>query len=54
MNTKPCLTCKERHPGCHDACEKYQAAKKYLEDKKAESAAKGVTPSNFVRGGRYV
>ena len=29
-----CLDCPERHPACHDTCEKYKAAKQVWEAKK--------------------
>ena len=27
MRFKACMDCKERHPACHDRCERYQAEK---------------------------
>jgi hypothetical protein len=30
-----CKDCDQRHPGCHDKCEKYQAEKKVYEERKA-------------------
>lgn len=36
-----CKDCKKRYPGCHDHCEKYQAAKKEWETFK-ESRKLGV------------
>jgi len=29
-----CLNCPDRHPACHDKCEKYKAAKEVWEAKK--------------------
>ena len=30
-----CKDCDQRHPGCHDKCEKYQAEKKAYEERQA-------------------
>lgn len=39
----PCKDCPERHSGCHDHCERYQAAKRDSEARKAAAHAKKVT-----------
>ena len=35
MKIKSCIDCQDRHPACHDHCEKYLAEKaKHAEEKK--------------------
>ena len=29
-NKAPCRNCTERHPACHDTCEKYQEFQQYM------------------------
>ena len=36
MTIGVCKDCKDRHPACWGTCEKYLAARKELEEKKAE------------------
>ena len=40
MTIKVCHNCQERHPACWGSCEKYLAARKELEARKAEKLKK--------------
>ena len=31
INDKPCYKCTDRHPNCHDKCERYQKVRKELD-----------------------
>lgn len=41
----PCLGCKERHPACHDSCEKYKVW--MCEEKKRKDHVKGACMNEF-------
>ena len=48
IDKQPCLNCKDRHPACHDHCERHKAAIAYRHSRQRPKVLVGSPEDAFV------